>query len=79
MLTKPSAKEFTEEMKKQKQDAGGQAGAEIEVTPEMIEAGVGVILDYYSEELQDEAPCVVRNVYQAMFSVFSGQPDDRVG
>lgn len=43
MLIKPPPKEFTEEMQKQNQDAGGNPGNEIEVTPEMIEAGMELL------------------------------------
>ena len=44
MLTKLPAKEITEEMKKQ--DAGGQAGAQIEVTRKMVDAGKAVLIDF---------------------------------
>jgi len=49
MLIKPPPKEFTEEMKKQKQDADGQTGKEIEITPAMIQAGRRVFDDWMAE------------------------------
>lgn len=46
-----------------------QAGAEIEVTPEMIEAGVDVALSYDSEELLENITGIVPEIYRAMCSV----------
>ncbi len=46
--------------------ANGQAG--VEVTPEMISAGVAAMLEYYSDDLQDVAEHVVRDVFSAMLS-----------
>lgn len=42
-----------------------QAGAEIGVTPEMIEAGVAALTSWYSDEIQGEAESVVREILQA--------------
>ncbi len=55
-----------------------QAGAtgEVDVTPEMVSAGVAAMLDYYSEDLQEEADRVVRDVFSAMASaMFSASPN----
>ena len=41
--------------------------SEIEITPEMIEAGVGVLLRYHRER-SDEAD-VVREIFERMISV----------
>ncbi len=41
-------------------------GADVEITPEMIEAGVGELLTFYSDEIFDCAECVVKKVYRAM-------------
>ncbi len=43
------------------------AGAEIEVTPEMIEAGIGILLRYH-REYSDEAD-VVREIFLRMMFV----------
>ena len=45
-----------------------QAGAQVEITPEIIEAGVATMLEYYSDDLQDAAEQVVRDVFSAMIS-----------
>ena len=45
----------------------GQAGAtEIEVTPEMIDEGVSVLFDRYSEEVFEEPKVTVSDIYRAM-------------
>ncbi len=44
--------------------AGGQADAEIEITPEMLQAGIDELLEYCPE--QDEAKLVVRWIFEAM-------------
>ena len=43
-----------------------QAGVEIEITPEMIEAGVEKLLGFYSDEIFDSADVVVAEAYKAM-------------
>ena len=59
MLTKPPPKEFTEEMQKQNQDAGGQTGKEIEITPAMVVAGVKRMRKSLGEFEQSSADAVV--------------------
>ena len=45
----------------------GQENKETEVTPEMIEAGFSVLLDYESGELQSSV--TAERVYRAMWAV----------
>lgn len=51
-------------MQKRKLDAGGQVGAEIKITPEMIEAGVGAWSGY--DERFESAYEMIARVYRAM-------------
>lgn len=75
MLAKPPPKEFTEEMQKQKQAASGQIGAGVEITPEMIEAGVTEFLSYDSRDLVDTpAQEVVRGILVAALEFGSSSP-----
>ena len=46
----------------------GQAGA-IEITPEMIEAGVGALFDRYSDDVFDDPRTTVGEIYRAMASL----------
>ena len=77
MLTRPPAKEFTEEMKIQKQAVSGQPDLEIEVTPEMIEAGLDIYFDWEAQHdylggsaaLDSWAECLVRHIYKSMASL----------
>lgn len=39
---------------------------EIEITPEMIEAGVGKLLGFYAEDAYDTPQITVAEVYKAM-------------
>ncbi len=48
-------------------DQNGQAGAEIEITPEMIEAGVSVLCEFNTFEASEEY--WARRVFAAMVSV----------
>ena len=65
MLIKPPPKEFTEDMQKQNQDAGGNPGNEIEVTPEMIEAGVEAFFPF--DRRYDEIDGAIARVWRAMW------------
>ena len=65
MLIKPPPKEFTEEMKKQKQDAGGHPANEFEVTPEMIKAGVEAFFPF--DRRYDEIDGAIARVWRAMW------------
>jgi hypothetical protein len=47
-------------------DQQRQAGAECEITPEMNAAGMAALMNFYSDELYDEAQTVVDAVYRAM-------------
>ncbi len=51
-------------MKKQKQDAGGNPDNEIEVTPEMIEAGIRELFGFDPE--WESGAEVVERIYAAM-------------
>lgn len=46
----------------------GQASVDVEITPEMIEAGVAATLEYYSEDLFEAREQVVKGVFLAMIS-----------
>lgn len=46
---------------------------EIEVTPEMIKAGVGALFDRYEEDVFSDARNVVREVYEAMARMLPAQ------
>ena len=65
MLTKPPPKEFTKEMKKQKQDAGRIPGNEFEVTPEMIKAGLEAFFPF--DRRYDEIDGAIARVWRAMW------------
>lgn len=65
MLTKPPPKEFTEEMQKQKLDAGRNPGNEFEVTPEMIKAGVEAFFPF--DRRYDEIDGAIARVWRAMW------------
>ena len=41
---------------------------EIEVTPEMMEAGAAILMDYYDEADAVTAPRLARRVFEAMLS-----------
>ena len=49
-----------------------QAGVEIEITPEMIEAGLGAIAEFDSDELSTESETIVRSIFRAMMAVAPG-------
>ncbi len=67
-LTKPPAKECTEEMKKQKQAASGQAGAEVMVTPEMIRAGLEYLWDSGRLDFESETDRLyIEGIIEAVF------------
>lgn len=53
-------------MQKRKLDADGQVGAEIKITPEMIEAGCVVLRSSIHEEIHHDFPKIVANVFSAM-------------
>ena len=46
-----------------------QAGGGIEITPEMLEAGVGELLSFFSEDLSDTPEPIVADIYRAMASL----------
>lgn len=50
----------------------GQAGA-IEITPEMIEAGLGAMQEFYEDEFYTESESLIREVYCAMNQAASKQ------
>lgn len=73
MLTTPIGKEFTGQMQKRKLDDGGQAG--VDVTPEMIKAGVAEFLSYDSRDLVDTpAQEIVRGILVAALESASSSP-----
>ena len=39
---------------------------DVKITPEMIEAGMGELLGFYSDDIIDSAEIVVADVYRAM-------------
>lgn len=54
-------------------DSTGQAGAEIEITPAMIEAGVAVLWRYNPND--DVASDAVREIIDTVFRAMASQPD----
>ena len=47
-------------------DKSGQAGAEIEITPEMIDAGVGEFLSTLPEDVYDTPEIIIADIYRCM-------------
>ena len=54
-------------MQNQTPSKDGQASAEIEITPEMIEAGVAALGGFYTDEVENDSGRVVAKVWAAMF------------
>ena len=44
---------------------------EIEITPEMIKAGVGATLEFYDDEILDDRERVILSVFRAMVAASS--------
>lgn len=54
-----------------------QAGVEIQITSAMVRAGVGAMLEYYSDDLQTESESVVTSVFRAMLAASHESPVPR--
>ncbi len=52
---------------------GRQAGAQIKITPTMVRVGVAALLDFDSDDLQDDAEYVVATILNSSLAVQARQ------